>query len=474
MSSIPPPGDDRTFHEPRPEAAAGSSFDPLANHLRTSALVDDFVDGRRHRAALDAAEIRTLAAASRSAHLAVFGEGVEQLRRRELAQRSLVAELATSTGVSEWSVTRLLGEAVDLCERFAAGVDALAAGAISRQHLSVIHDAGITIFDDDNRAAFLEAALARASETTPGRLTPIVRVLADRYLEQTLDERHEAASERRDVTVTDLADGMAALNTTLPAALAHGIYDRLTQQARSVIDARDCSGAGEGPDTGASTGEADTRTMAQLRADILTDVLLTAAPDGCVAGSGLGAISATVQVTIPVLTMTGQSGEPCLLAGYGPIDSATARELAGWATGWERVMTSPLNGEVLSVDRYRPSSRLKRFLRARDEHCRFPGCRKAVWRCDMDHTIPAAEGGPTCATNLANLCRRHHTLKGNTAWTVRQVKAGVLEWTSPSGRAHTDTPEPIVRFVPNDDLLARRKFVREPWLDPPDGERAPF
>ena len=71
--------------------------------------------------------------------------------------------------------------------------------------------------------------------------------------------------------------------------------------------------------------------MAQLRADIATDLLLTAGPQDCVAGSGLAAIRATVQITIPVLTMTGAGTEPCLLAGYGPIDPDTARALAAGA-----------------------------------------------------------------------------------------------------------------------------------------------
>lgn len=66
----------------------------------------------------------------------------EQRRRVELARRALVADLATSTRVSEWTVTRLLSESADLCVRFATAVDALQRGEISRQHLTVIHDIG--------------------------------------------------------------------------------------------------------------------------------------------------------------------------------------------------------------------------------------------------------------------------------------------------------------------------------------------
>ena len=225
---------------------------------------------------------------------------------------------------------------------------------------------------------------------------------------------------------------------------------------------------------------------------MFTDLLLTGTPDGCLGGDGLGQIRATVQVTIPVLTMTGHSDEPCILAGYGPIDPDTARELAGSAVAWERVMTSPLTGGILSVDRYRSSADLKRFLRARDEHCRFPGCRRPVWWCDIDPPHPllhpplrdgrslggrgprdAALGGPTCHDNTAHLCRRHHTLKHASAWTVEQVTPGVLVWTSPTGRRHTDRPEPEIRFVPDGELLPRRRRLEDYTLLHRD-DTAPF
>ncbi|WP_163620906.1 HNH endonuclease signature motif containing protein, partial [Microbacterium sp. B35-30] len=191
------------------------------------------------------------------------------------------------------------------------------------------------------------------------------------------------------------------------AAREPGDHAADTPDSDSGADGGVAGGVAGGDDGGA----VDARTMAQLRADIATDLLLTAGPQDCVAGSGLAAIRATVQITIPVLTMTGAGTEPCLLAGYGPIDADTARTLAAGNPGWERVMTSPVTGAVLAVDRYRPGPALDRFLTARDEHCRFPGCRRPVRRCDIDHTIDHAHGGPTSHDNLAHLCRRHHVLK---------------------------------------------------------------
>ncbi len=84
-------------------------------------------------------------------------------------------------------------------------------------------------------------------------------------------------------------------------------------------------------------------------------------------------------------------------------------------------------------------------------------------RCEVDHTVDHALGGPTAVANLAHLCQRHHTQKQFTRWKVRQLPGGVLEWTSPTGRTYTDEPlpySPAVRFLPDD-------------LAPPDPDEAP-
>jgi hypothetical protein len=39
---------------------------------------------------------------------------------------------------------------------------------------------------------------------------------------------------------------------------------------------------------------------------------------------------------------------------------------------------------------YVPSKALAEFVRCRDLTCRWPGCDKPAWQCDLDHTIPYA------------------------------------------------------------------------------------
>ncbi|KRB36914.1 HNH endonuclease signature motif containing protein [Microbacterium sp. Root180] len=266
--------------------------------------------------------------------------------------------------------------------------------------------------------------------------------------------------------MVDLDDGMAQLIATLPAAIAHAIRDRLTRFAHTVVDARPAPGNPGAATSGDDhrTVEADHRTIEQVRADVLADLLLAADPTAVPRSPD--PITGTVQVVVPVLTLLGDRdgtarpveragpaghAGPAELVGKAPIDTATARHLAGTAAGWDRILTHPVTGTVLAVDRYRPNEQQRRHLRARDKRCRFPGCRMPVHRCDIDHTTDAALGGATSTCNLAHLCRRHHSLKHATDWTVTQRSDGTLEWTSPTGRVHLDEPPSSVRFRASTD-----------------------
>jgi hypothetical protein len=95
---------------------------------------------------------------------------------------------------------------------------------------------------------------------------------------------------------------------------------------------------------------------------------------------------------------------------------------------------------------------MKRYLRARDQHCRFPGCRAPAHRCQIDHNRDHAKGGPTAVSNLALFCTSHHPLKhpdvdDRDRWTAKQLDDGVILWTSPLGRSYTDEPPLRVMFT---------------------------
>jgi hypothetical protein len=100
-------------------------------------------------------------------------------------------------------------------------------------------------------------------------------------------------------------------------------------------------------------------------------------------------------------------------------------------------------GDSPPEPRYTPSRKLAEFVRCRDLTCRFPGCSQPATETDIDHTI-AWPIGPTCASNLKCLCRRHHLLKtfwgGPNGWRDRQLPDGTIIWTSPHGRTYVTEP----------------------------------
>ena len=59
---------------------------------------------------------------------------------------------------------------------------------------------------------------------------------------------------------------------------------------------------------------------------------------------------------------------------------------------------------------YVPSKKLADFVRCRDLTCRWPGCDHPAFDCDIDHTVPYADGGPTHASNLKCYCRTQQRL----------------------------------------------------------------
>jgi hypothetical protein len=60
--------------------------------------------------------------------------------------------------------------------------------------------------------------------------------------------------------------------------------------------------------------------------------------------------------------------------------------------------------------RYTRSRALADFVRCRDLTCRWPGCDKPAYDCDLDHTVPYLIG-PTHASNIKCYCRFQHLLK---------------------------------------------------------------
>ncbi|PCE14817.1 hypothetical protein AUC47_01315 [Microbacterium sp. SZ1] len=369
----------------------------------------------------------------------------------DLAVRAVAAEFGAALRMSDRTVQRRMADADLLVTLFPAVWRAQGAGDISPAHARVIVDVGMSLEGEAERDAYTAEILEHAAVESPNRLRRRARRIAERHQRRTIDERHRAARADRAVWVKDLDDGMAELGLRGPSALVHGAFDRLSSMAKAARDQISVSGEHAAVPTSATAAPEeripdtevapDTRTLAQARSDLALDLLLTGAPFGHDDDDGrLAAIRGSVSITVPVLTLMGSTTTPAEIDGHAPIDADTARQLAGSAPGWDRVLTHPVTDAVLAVDRYRPSPDLKRLVRARDQRCRFPCCGLPARDCDLDHTRDHALGGDTSTDNLAALCRRHHVLKHHSPWHVENLGGGFHSWMSPTGRVYVDAP----------------------------------
>ncbi|WP_143598390.1 HNH endonuclease signature motif containing protein [Phycicoccus duodecadis] len=135
----------------------------------------------------------------------------------------------------------------------------------------------------------------------------------------------------------------------------------------------------------------------------------------------------------------------------------------------------PLTGALLDLagalttDAYRPGKALVALVKARDGHCRFPGCHVAARFCDLDHVTPWPTG-PTSAANLVCLCRRHHRIKQRPGWRAVLHPDATLTWTDPTGRNRTTHPvDHLHRAVLPDTGTDPAPVISKPRLVTPDG-----
>lgn len=336
---------------------------------------------------------------------------------QEFAVRAAVADLAVRLGLAERTVRQRAHEAETLLVRSPRVWALFREGEVTVANARTVVELLDTL--DADRWLPFESAVFALLHLAPARFRTKARAIRDRIHPESFAERHRRRAEERRVWVDPDIDGMSWFGAYLPSYQSALAVKRIDKLARSLASV---------------PGEA--RTLAQLRADVAADLL------GGVLGAD-GGSGVTVAVTVPVLTLLG-ADEPGTLNGITPIDAQTARELAARAPSFVRILTDPITGTVLDVDRkhYRPPADLARFTAIRDQTCGFPGCGRPADECDIDHTVAWAEGGTTSAANLALLCRDHHRLKHNSKWKAEH-RAGLLHWTSPTGYSRNADPPPF-------------------------------
>jgi hypothetical protein len=362
-------------------------------------------------------------------------------------RRAFVCEIASALRIPDRTAENLIKTSQALVNELPATLLALGEGRLSYRHAQILVDNSYGLSRESARE--LETRMLPVAEkNTPTRFERSVRRTRERLNPESMIERHTTAIAERGTELVAEQDGMVFIGAHVGAVTGVAIDTRITAIARSL----QC--------------DDELRTLAQLKADVFTDILLDAAlisidaprsvnaPGAGIrvlntAGRDPGAaarfrsIRPTVLVSIPALTLLKRGTEPATVEGYGPIDADTARQVASFSKTLRRLITDPVTGIVLSFDRkrYRIPKDLRTWLRVRDGTCRFPNCNRSAGPCELDHTEGWAVGGGTNHDNLAHLCRRHHAIKGTGIWRVQQLGGGRLRWLSPSQIPYETDPE---------------------------------
>jgi Domain of unknown function (DUF222) len=432
-----------------------------ADRLSDAGKIDALVGLQRLHAWAEAREMQIMAA------LAAGDPATD----RELARDLAATEIGVALRQPPTTVHARLRLSEQLTQRLGPTLAALQSGAITARHAAALAEA-VTVLPDALAVTVEKQVLGNAGRQSVAAFRAAVHKAVLAVDPRTAGQRHKAALADRRVCGRAIGDGMGELWALLP-------LDGMATVLRSLDSA---AAAGRQP--------GDERTTDQRRADALVDLAAAALYDP--ARPLEQGRRPAVQVTIAASTLLGVDDQPGELDGYGPIDAAMARALAFDPTGtWRRLLvddtgrlldiarstTAPAqpvsgtgddsraarsrihsqvapprrltvrdgtgnstdSGNLADSGRYRPGRALTDHVIARDRTCRFPGCRRAARRCDLDHVVPWPAGA-TSADNLQCLCEHHHRLKHTGGWSVRGNPDDMLTWTSPTGHTYRSPP----------------------------------
>ena len=354
---------------------------------------------------------------------------------RDIAERSARLELACVLRIGEQAAGALMARAEALLHRYPSAFASLSGARMTPRHAELLVLLLDQVGDADLRDRLVAGAVDLAETEPVGTFRCKLKALIEREQATSLPDRHRAALTHRRVWIDDDVDGMAWTHHYGPAVEARAAFDRATRIAKSIQKAERTAGVD------------DPRSLEQVRADVYGDLLVS----GIVKAHPKTAqrIRAQVVVTVPALALlddehaTAPGTEPAVVEGVGPIPIQKARELAGTAKEWIRVLTHPETGIVLSIgrDRYKVPKTMRQAVTWRAGRCLTPGCGMPASRCEIDHRIEWSDGGETSLTNLNPLCKNHHTIKTVTDWHIEPAHGGALQWISPTGRAYNVHPE---------------------------------
>src|SRR2546426_6991093 len=260
-------------------------------------------------------------------------------------------------------------------------VDCLRDGSIGYSHLAVMARTAEAVGKKFDERALLPLAL----EFTPGK-----------FYYKSLHYRHSVdAKKYAEEQSDDAINHHLSLSTAESGhLLINGVLDPVGGAAvRAALEP-----------LAQRSGAHDDRLLPQRYADALVEL----------AGGGK---PANLQVTATIQTLKGLADAAAGEMEFSlPISSTSVQRMA-CDCSVTRVL---LNQESVTIDVGRSkrviSNTLRKALKIRDGHCRWPGCERPASKCDGHHLLSWIEGGPTDLDNLVLLCRRHHRMVHEGGW----------------------------------------------------------
>jgi hypothetical protein len=377
-------------------------------------------------------------------------EIVAAYNRASAEERQFAAdEVGLAVGATSTTGGNLVAQALSLAE-LPGLLEAVESGQLTERHaLAALGELDKVELTLEQRQAVVLVLLARFNGQAPGELRRLVARLIVQVDRAAAAARDAKATAGRKVWFSPDVDGQAVAVARGPAAAIAAI--------RASLEATLPDEAEPG----------DQRSREAREFDLFVELLT----GGATAGSW------TAEVLIPVSITQGGELELAEIPGLGPILPSTARDLldqcdtisqtsidpAGQVIAVSdplrlppqpeprpigeptapaplrdpiraalRAMTAaPAAPRALTYRGYRPPTRLRRFLEARDRTCVFPGCRRPARKTDKDHRRPWPTG-PTSPDNLDCLCRHHHRAK-HAVFTVLRDPDGDYLWIARGG-----------------------------------------
>ena len=388
-----------------------------------SALVEGIATLEKFKAVAAARQARLAVALDTARRAAEAAAGLPAARRG----RGVASEVALARRDSPARGGRHLGFARALVNEMPHTLAALETGALSewRATIAVRESACLDVEDRRRLDAELCSDVTRLDGMGDAAIAAAARAIAYRLDPHAVVDRAARAQDDRTVTIRPAPDTMTYLTALLPVAQGVSIYAALKREADVCCDGR---------------------SRGQVMADTLVERVTGRPADQ--------PVPVSVNVVISDQALVGVEDATAVIAGYGSVPSALARNLIADAVADQRshatlrrLYATPATGALVALEsraRVFPKG-LADFIGLRDQRCRTPYCDAPIRH--RDHAKPHRKGGTTSAVNGLGLCERCNYVKESDGWIVTSTTTEngthTAEFTTPTGARHHSTAPPM-------------------------------